>query len=180
LDLETSNLNPSFGLLLCWGIKTFDSEETFQGRITEKDLQGETAADLDIRLVEECANVLGRYETVITYNGTTFDIPWLRTKALRSKIPFPIYGSIWHIDLFKVCKSRLRLGKRWPSLDLVCAYFGINWKTRTDWDDWLLAMVRADEKSVNSIVEHNYGDLMATEEVYKRMSPYFKLTRTSI
>lgn len=175
LDIETSNLNAPFGLLLCWGIKEYGTEEIYQGAITKADLSGD---NLDRRLVAECVSVLERFETVITFFGTGFDIKWLRAKALHFNLPFPPYGSIRHIDCYYIVKNRLKLGR--SSLDAACRYLGIVGKTETNWENWLLAVTQAKKSAVEDIVEHNKQDLIITERLYDKLAPYAKLTRRSI
>jgi DNA polymerase III epsilon subunit-like protein len=175
LDLETSNLNAPFGILLCWGIKEYGKDEIYQGAITKKDLAD---SYLDRRLVAECVDVLGRFDTVITYYGTGFDIKWLRAKTLHFNLEFPPYGSIRHIDLYYMVKNRLKLGR--SSLDNACEYLGISGKTRINWDNWLFAMTQAKPSAVADITEHNKQDLIITEKLYDRLKPYAKLVRRSI
>ena len=175
LDLETSNLDAPFGILLTWGIKTYGKDEFFINGITKKDLVGDS---LDRRLIKECVDKLSEYAVVITYNGTRFDLKWLRAKALHYNLDFPPYGSIRHIDLYFIVKNRLKIG--WSSLENACNYLGIAGKTRIDPEPWLSAMTKADTQALEEIIYHNEMDLAITERLFDRLKPYAKIIRRSI
>ncbi len=175
LDLETSNLNAPFGILLCWGIKVYGQDEVYQGWINREDLYN---TDLDKRVVFECVERLKQYETVITYFGTGFDVRWLRAKALHYNLDFPVYGTIKHLDVYYMVRRLLKLGR--SSLESACDYLGIAGKTKIKWDNWLAAMCRADAVALADIADHNKKDLEITERCFDRLRPFVKLTKRSI
>ena len=174
-DIETSNLDANFGLLLVWGIKEYGTNNIYQGAISKADLKSKA---LDKRLIKECVDELGKYAVVITYFGTGFDLPWIRSKALHYGLDFPPYGSLRHIDLFYIVRSRLKLNR--GSLDNACNYLGIKGKTRIEWENWLLAMTQANKEAVADILDHNKKDLIITEKLFDVLKPYAKIIRRSI
>ena len=91
LDIETSNLQANFGIILSWVIKTV-------GGSYSKDVikQGDK---LDCQIVKSCVNALCKFNRVVGHYSTYFDIPFLRTRALYWGIDFPEYGSIYHTDV---------------------------------------------------------------------------------
>ena len=173
LDLETSNLDAPFGLLLCWGIKEYGKNNIRQGAITKQDLK-----DLDKRLVRECIEELNKYAVVITYNGTWFDLRWLRAKALHYDMDFPPYGALRHIDLYFITRNKLKLGR--STLENACSYLGIEGKTRIQPEHWLRAMTLAEDKAVKDILHHNKMDLIITERLFDKLKPFAKIIRRSI
>lgn len=175
LDLETSNLDAPFGILLCWGIKEYGIDVIHQKAINKTDLRSKT---LDRNLVKECVEELCHYVVVITYSGTFFDLRWLRSKALHYGLNFPPYGALRHIDLYFIVRNRLKIGRN--SLDNACNYLGIQGKTRIEWEHWLLAMTQADKKSIEDILDHNKKDLIITEKLFDVLKPYAKIIRRSI
>jgi uncharacterized protein YprB with RNaseH-like and TPR domain len=173
LDLETSNLDAPFGLLLCWGIKEYGTDVIKQGSITKQ-----WTKDLDRSLVRDCIDELNKYAVVITYNGTFFDLRWLRAKALHYNLDFPPYGALRHIDLYFIVRNRLKIGRN--SLENACNYLGIQGKTRIEWEHWLLAVSQADKKSIEDILDHNKKDLIITEKLFDVLKPYAKIIRRSV
>jgi len=172
LDIETTNLDAPFGLLLCWGIKEYGKDHIVQGVISKKDL---ASKNLDKRIIKECVDELKKYAVVITYNGTFFDLRWLRAKALHYGLDFPEYGSLKHIDLYFIVRNRLKIGRN--SLKNACHYLGISGKTEIEWDDWLYAMTQA---KTDEVKDHNEKDLIITEKLFDKLKPYSKIIRRSI
>jgi uncharacterized protein YprB with RNaseH-like and TPR domain len=102
---------------------------------------------------------------LVTFNGKSFDIPLLKTRARLAGIESP-YDSFAHLDLLHVTRRRLRLG--WPDCRLRTAeerVLGL-WREHDlpgsavpeAWRRWLQARVAA---PLADIVEHNRQDLLS-------------------
>lgn len=131
---------------------------------------------------DESVVLVGLYEylksvapyTVVTYNGSEFDIPFIRMRGLlygldfSSLLPIDKYSKT-HIDLYS------QLGGKWvlPSkLSELCWYFDI-----PDIEDSGANVQKLyEEGNIAQIVAHCRGDVIATEKLYKRIFPGGKRT----
>lgn len=163
LDIEASNLDADFGLILSYCIKTHGKKEILKDVITKADL----AKDLDKRVTQNLIRDMQKYDVLITYYGTGFDLPFIRARALINKIPFPHHGSIKHYDVYYTAKSKLKISSR--RLENVCrVVLGTSQKTRVDGVHWINAL-RGEPKSLAYILDHNIKDVQDLEQVYNKM-----------
>lgn len=159
-DIETSNLQASIGTMLSASIKEKG------GPTTSFALQGFRPGDPwrpqnDGEIVEAIRDEVEKYDYVVTYYGSRFDIPYLQTRLLN-------YGmrpldNFRHWDLFYVPKFRLKLHSN--RLDAVTEFiYGKTEKTRVIGDIWNRAM-RGDAEAMAYIVEHCEKDVSELEKV---------------
>ncbi len=121
-----------------------------------------------VRLLKQ----LEEYSTIVTWNGRTFDLPFLITRLLKHGIdPRAILGKE-HVDLAELVKYRLRL--TFTYLDHVCEFFGIE-KMRNpmgmDIPHLYVRAVEGDKKALRLIKEHCLDDLRATRKLYLLLGP---------
>lgn len=174
LDIETSDLKANFGIVLSWCLKYKDDRFIYSEMITKKDLETRT---FDKRIVKDLLEMLEEVDVVVTYYGTGFDIPFLRTRAEHWKLDFPKFGSIYHWDLYYKAK-RLFLTHR-KSLGVVTNFLGIKGKTPLDPEVWFIAKY-GDEKALKQILEHNKQDVIILEKLHKRIEDYTRWERKSL
>jgi len=173
LDIETDGLKADFSTMLSWAIKE-KGGETAVGVITKEELFNGV---YDRNLVQACVDEMRKYSIIITYFGSRFDIPYIRTKCLHYGIEFPGYGEIYHFDLFYLVKSKLNLSKK--SLDNACDYLGIQGKTPIDKESWRRAKY-GDSEALEEVVRHNIPDVVILEQLHEKVEPFQKFTRKSI
>ena len=169
-DIETSNLDANFGLLLSYCIKDGDSDKIYHDTITLDDIKSGTAGDEDRRVVESCVKDMQRFSKVIGYYSTKFDIPFVRTRAVSLGITFPDFGVIKHQDVYYLIKSRFKLNSN--RLENACrVLLGATDKTRIEYKYWR-GGVRGDKKSLQYILEHNKYDVLDLEKLYHKVIQY--------
>jgi len=174
-DLETDGIKTDFGTALTWCIKE-KGGKIASGVITKKELF--TTIDVDKRLLQDLADELAKYKIIVTYFGTRFDVPFVRTKCMRYGIKGVFeYGNTYHFDLFYTAKSKLNLSRK--SLDSVCDYLGIKGKTPIDKESWRRAKY-GNPKALKEVLRHNEGDVVITERVHEELLPFRKWIRTSV
>ena len=173
LDIETDGLRADFGTTLSYAIKEKDGD-IVTNVITKKELFNGV---YDKRLVAECIEELKKYAIIVTYNGTRFDVAWLRTKALHYGLDFPGYGELYHFDLYYTAKSKLCLSRK--SLANVCDYLGIEGKTDISKEDWRKAKY-GDPVALEEVVRHNIPDVKILEDLHNKLDFVRKWIRTSI
>jgi uncharacterized protein YprB with RNaseH-like and TPR domain len=173
-DIETAgSFDADWGTVLSWCIKdkggkihssVINKEELFSGV-------------MDKRVVEEFVERLKDYSIIVGYYSTGFDLPYMRTKALRYGLDFPGYGDLYHWDLYYTVSNKLKLSRN--SLDSVCDYLGIPGKTHLDKDVWRAAAY-GDPKALKIVLEHNKGDVVITEQLHDKIDFTRKWLKRSI
>jgi uncharacterized protein YprB with RNaseH-like and TPR domain len=166
LDIEASNLNADFGIMLSYCIKELDGE-VIGSIIKPKELR---TSVLDGRVVENCIKDMKKFDRIITYYGTGFDLPFIRTRSLLYGWDFPVYKELQHTDVFYWAKSKLCLHRK--RLQVVCDFLGIPSKGHPMITNvWTRAMT-GDKEALSYIYEHNQEDVVSLEEVYKCLLDY--------
>ena len=163
LDIETTSLEADAGTLVSAGLMS----DIGRGEYLEAKRTSDEKSLL-LKLVKR----LESYDVMVTWNGRSFDVPFLTTRLMKHGVdPRPILRKA-HIDLADVVKSRLRL--TFTYLDHVCDFFQIDRKKGPMGLDVPHLYVRAlegDRKAAASIREHCLDDLRATRQVFLRLRP---------
>jgi DNA polymerase elongation subunit (family B) len=111
-----------------------------------------------------------RAETVVTFNGRGFDIPFLVTRSLIHGIPARVdllsqrYALRPHLDLFELLTQR---GRGPSKLDVVCWALGIE-SPKEVMDGSMVAPAYARGEIVK-IAEYNAHDVRATAAIYRKV-----------
>jgi uncharacterized protein YprB with RNaseH-like and TPR domain len=173
-DIEATNLDADFGVLLSYAFKVRGKDIIYSNVIEQKDID---ALRLDKPLMEKLLVDLLKFDMVVTYYGTGYDIPFIRTRALKWGLAFPEYGSVIHHDLYYVAKSKLKLSRN--RLENVGNLLGLQGlKTHLDPDIWTQALLSP--KARDYIQEHNKRDVILLEKAHEKLLPYIKGLRRSI
>ncbi len=90
LDIETAGLSPSTYIILC-GMMFLEDDEFVVEQAFARDYDEEGG------VLKYIGKLLGRFHTLVTYNGKTFDIPFIRTRMAVNRIDFEERFS--HVDL---------------------------------------------------------------------------------
>ncbi|RPI86180.1 MAG: hypothetical protein EHM34_00350 [Nitrosopumilales archaeon] len=173
-DIESGGLNANFDYMLTWCIKTGGKEEYKEGVIT----QGEILEySFDKGIIKELIKALKEYDVIVTYYGTKFDIPFIRTRAMTHKLKFLSFGAVQHKDVYYMVKGRMRLGR--SSLDSACAALGIKGKNHIKGNFWMRAKV-GDPTALAYVLDHNRKDCQILEKLHLRILEYVKDQSRSI
>jgi len=174
LDIETSDLKADFGIVLSWCLKFKNEKFIYSDVITKKDIENRT---FDKRIIESLLKELEKVDIVVTYYGTNFDIPFLRTRAERWRLDFPKFGFIYHWDLYY--KVKRLFATRRKSLGVITHFLGIDGKTPLDPEIWFIAKY-GDTKALEEILEHNEQDVIILERLHKRIEEYTRWDKRSL
>lgn len=166
-DIESTNLNATFGTILCIGYKWIDKPKVHVPTILEHSKNGM----LDDRgLVEEFARVYNEADYTTAHYGVRFDLPMIKTKLLKYGLP-PLPPKPL-IDTWWVARRELRLHSN--RLATIAEFLGVKHaKTPIIFDDWLKA-AHGDKKALKSVVHHCKMDVLVLEEVFLRLRPLMK------
>jgi uncharacterized protein YprB with RNaseH-like and TPR domain len=166
LDIESSNLNASFGIILSYCIKELDGPIISRRLHTDEIMTG----IYDKVLVKDMVKDLTSFDRVVTWYGTGFDIPFMRSRCLFWNVDFPVDKTIKHTDLYYTSKFKLKLHSN--RLQAVCDFLGIKSKGHPMHQRvWLKAMA-GDEYALKYILTHNKEDVVSTEKVYNKLIRY--------
>lgn len=175
LDIEVSNLKANMGVIYSYAIKERGSDKVYGRVITKKEL---FSKDMDKKLVRELVADLDKFDKVVTYYGTGFDLPYIRSRAVYHGILFPEYGQLAHDDLYYIIRNKFKLTRN--SLKVACEYLlGETDKTVVEWIHWMRAM-QGHKKSLDYIWEHNVYDVLDTEKLWERVINFKQPSNRSI
>lgn len=167
LDIESSGLVADFGIMLSYCIKDGSSDKIYENVLTKGDIEHFQAGDEDRRVVSSLLADLDQFDRVVTYYGSRFDIPFIRTRSESMGLWFPSFGEIKHTDLYYTIKHKFRLSS--SRLEQACrVILGHTDKTKIEYKFWR-GGARGDEKSLNYILDHNRMDVIDLEKLYNRV-----------
>lgn len=170
LDIEASQLTASFGHMFSWAMKLR------KGKILNDYIKARTLKE-EKRIVGTLLKALKSVDEVVTYYGTRFDIPFIRTRALYHELEFPEYMSMSHLDLYYVARSRMRMHSN--RLATVSQFLGIQGKTPLEPEIWVQASF-GDKEAIKYIKEHNIQDVIILEKVHDKLEPFMRGVQRSV
>lgn len=173
-DIETSQLNASFGFMISWAIKD-DEGGILSDSLSKADFKKAGFEDPDKRIVGTMVDALNQFDIITYHFGDYFDGPFARTRALLYGYQFPEYGAMSKIDTWRWSKRNLKLHSN--RLDSIAEFFGINSKTHLSPAIWRRAS-RGDQAAIKYIVEHNRQDVITLGKVYHKLKAYSAGTRS--
>jgi uncharacterized protein YprB with RNaseH-like and TPR domain len=166
LDIESTGFSANIDVMLSWCIKGRGEKKVAGAMITRDELM---SGKSDKRITKELVDEMNKYDVIMTYYGTRFDIPFIRTRALFHGLDFPLYRQKSHKDLYYVVRSKLKLHR--SSLMAATEFFGIDGKTRLKPDVWKKARW-GDAKSLKYIYEHNVADVEILEDLHRKLEDF--------
>jgi uncharacterized protein YprB with RNaseH-like and TPR domain len=174
LDLETTDLDADRAVILCASYES--SKEPGKIRTIRQDrtnprwrrgIRGD-----DKELVKQVCKLVRDHDIVVAHNGNRFDIPMLRTRALRWGL-----APLKEVKLVDPCNIAFRKFKlRSNSLGRIADYVGISdKKTPLDMSVWADAMLNGSRTAMNLIVEHCEADIRVLTGVLEFVKPFVRV-----
>lgn len=174
LDIETTNLKANIGIILSWYIKSSDGNyEKYV--LSRKEIVNKNIEDKNA--VKALCKALKNYDMIVGYYSKRFDIPFIRTRAIKHGIDFPVYNELYHLDLYDVVKRKMKLNSN--RLATATHFLGIDGKTPLEWEDWRYASW-GDKTALQEVGKHNKGDVDILERLFELLKPHIRFTRSSI
>lgn len=175
LDIETSNLKANMGIIYSYCIKDGNSDTIYERLITKKELFSD---DMDKRVLRQLIKDMKKFDILVTYYGTGFDLKFIRSRAMFHGIEHPGYGEHLHIDLYYLIRNKFLLTRN--SLKVACEFLlGKSDKTMVEWKYWMKAM-QGNKEALEYIIEHNRYDVLDLEKLYDKVIPFRKRLDSSI
>lgn len=159
IDIETTGLDRNRNSIYLIGIQYYDSEKQLW---TLKQIFAESKKE-EKELLIRISKILPLYDEIITYNGESFDIPFINHRLSALDVPYSIDISK-SIDLFRlVKKNRDYLNLHNLKLKTLERYLGLyrdDLFTGKDCIDFYFNYIKTkDEALYNKLMLHNYEDL---------------------
>jgi len=165
LDIEFSNLDADFGVILSSAIKPYGKPVKIFSVTKERPWD-------DYQVTKDTAEEVNQYDIVVTYYGFKADIPFFRTRLLKhdptGKYIF-LKNTLHHIDLYYVAKQKLKMHSN--SLDAITGFFNIKGKTHLNGEMWARAAA-GDEIGLKYVTYHNKYDVIILEKLYDILKDY--------
>jgi uncharacterized protein YprB with RNaseH-like and TPR domain len=169
LDIEATNLNADFGMILSWYIKKAGCNEYDCAIITQAEIQ---SFKFDYRVVKELLEALDNYDMIYVHYGSDrrFDIPYIRTRAyangLENLLPERMEKLI--VDTYPIARNKLKLhSNRLGSIADAVGIKGVK-KTPLQPGVWRMASC-GHEPSLQYIALHNKRDVQILERVHNKL-----------
>jgi len=170
LDIETSNLDANYGMILTYCILDDDTSKILEGVIDIKDVR---KGLFDKNLCKQLIQDILKFDIIKGYWSTGFDIPFIRSRSLRWRYNFPIYKSIDHKDIYYMVKRLLKLNNN--KLETATQFLNIKGKNHINGETWMKAYMcdgKEQEKSIAEILDHNRRDVIILRRVDKRLEEF--------
>jgi uncharacterized protein YprB with RNaseH-like and TPR domain len=176
LDIEASNLSGDYGIVLSVAVLDLQTNKIWESWITPEGIQ---AGHEDKRILQELVEHLKNYTGIVTYFGSRYDSPFLKTRAMVNGIHFPDHTSgLKHVDLYFVARRNFSLSRR--SLENSCRHLlGKTTKNHIDAKSWRDGL-RGSPKAVAYIRDHCRRDVRDTAALYRRIIRFKKSASSSI
>jgi hypothetical protein len=118
-----------------------------------------------------------KLDMIVTYNGKSFDLPFLVSRGLILGVPDLDLDVLHHLDIYEQCRRVLRFDKL--GLDHVARVLGIEVEsgyTGREVPHLYLAYLSERRKEIkNEIINHCLSDISMLERVYKKIRPLLLL-----
>ena len=176
IDIETTGLQAQFGYIFCFALKELDGD-MFARSITSQEIR---TYKFDKGVILSFLEAVKGYDRLVGYysKDNRFDMPFLRTRALKWGLDFPGWRDILFTDVYDLVRGKLKLNRN--RMEVACELVGIPSKQhRLNPDVWQRGQA-GDPKSLDYILTHCKEDVVALEALYKRLENFGRPDRASI
>ena len=174
-DIEASDLKASIGIMLSYCFKDNDTGKVYGRVITPEEIR---SPEKDKWLVQECVEDMLRFHRIMHYYGKRYDVPFVRSRAMKHNLYFPPLGTIVQTDVYDIVRHKLKLHR--SSMETACKFLGIISKTHGhNFEVWLQA-ITGDEKALDFIWKHNQEDVASLKKLWERLEFATRKTECSI
>jgi|WetSurSiteA1Bulk_404760.scaffolds.fasta_scaffold21454_1 uncharacterized protein YprB with RNaseH-like and TPR domain len=184
LDIETTDLNADYGIICCYAIKDANSKKIYTDNITKQDIKRYASNHRDVepkedtRVIQSLVKDMKNFDRLVLHFGCGFDIPFIRTRAVICRVPFPQHGLYVMSDTWVMLKKKFKLSRN--SLENGCRKLvGITNKDHLSMSIKHGAL-RGEDWAIGDMLNHCLKDVLDTEALYNLINRYSKKTKTLI
>ena len=167
-DIETSNLDADFSILLTACIKPYGQEPlVFRG---DDYPEWNVDRDNDKSITTDIAKELRHHAIVIGHYSQRFDVPFFRAKMVKHGLePLP---PMFGIDTWRIAKNNFKVSSR--RLENLTVFFDLGAKHPVTGRLWMKAAYSGSQEAMDEVVEHNIQDVLLLEKLTCISFPYLK------
>lgn len=167
-DIEASNLNADFGIVLTFGSKIVGEGTVEVLRIDDYFDRGRDLIKAEKKMLRDISGRMLDVDVWLGHFSTYYDLPFLNSRLIYHDLPV-LPPNFAQLDTWKIAKNRLKL--RNNRLITISEFLGTeDEKNQIKPEQWLRAL-SGHKESIDYIVEHNRRDVLVLEEVYNRIRP---------
>jgi len=155
-------------------MKDMDSGVIYSDMVTKREIRDKN----DRRVIGSAVKEIEKYDRIVTWYGTKFDLPFVRSKSMKYGIEFPAYKDLYHTDLYYMCRSKMRLHSN--RLQSFCEYLGIPAKEHRMTPELNEKCQAGDEEALGVILLHCEEDVNSTGEAFNRLLRHMMLQKRSV
>lgn len=147
--------------ILCWGAKFYENSQMHFASLNTHSKR--TMLNKLHKLLDEC-------DVLVTYNGSTFDVPIINSEFLQlgMKPPSPYK----HIDIYSTIKTRFRFASN--KLAFISKTLEIGRKTPHEGHSLWVKCMAGDKSALARMKKYNCNDVILLEKLYLQVKPWIK------
>jgi len=169
-DIETTGFSPDYCALYLIGCTYFEHGgwHTVQWFADEKD----SACEIDI--LEHFFKFLEHFKTLITFNGSTFDMPFLLKKCKHYGLTYS-FEAFMHFDIYRTIRPYKQfLGIESMKLKYIEAFLGFRRDDQFSGKDLILVyqkyLITGDQRLYQFLILHNFEDIKGMLDILPILS----------
>jgi len=179
IDIETTDLGAvGAGIVLCVCIRPMDTKRTRTYSIIEEEFEPDPLYGFLEReergMLERVRNELSNFHILIGHNIERFDIPYLRSRAFRREVDFPLYPALYDtLKAFRRTKYLTRpngFGKPSGGLAMVADFGGVPQEKTAiypmAWWESVWANKKKRLEAMHEIIDHCQRDVRMNANVF--------------
>ena len=175
LDLETTDLAADRGVMLCASYESSKAPgkvRTLRNDVVNKAAWSKGVRGDDKEICRQVCALVRDHDVIVAHNGHRFDLPFLRTRALRWGLKPLKEPKI--VDPLQIAWRKFRL--RSNRLGAISDILGVSdKKTPLDLSVWADAMLNGSKQAMDLIVEHCEADIRVLSGVLPHVKPFIKI-----
>lgn len=181
LDIETTGLWADFGYVLVAIMKDIETNEYQVFRLDETDSyrnaenrkHPEFWRRVDRELLRNFRQEYEKYDIIIHFNGSWFDIKFLNTRLIKNNLP--VLPPMKQLDIYSIARYKLRL--RSKRLDALKEFLEIDEEeSGHQWEYWQMA-ANGIREGFDFVENHCRKDVDRLGQVTRRMKAYINYIR---
>ncbi|MCL7385133.1 MAG: ribonuclease H-like domain-containing protein [Thaumarchaeota archaeon] len=172
LDIEATSLEADVGTMVGAGIMEDDGKFSYIS-VNRPELEKDK--------LDELLEKLEQYHIVVTWNGKSFDIPFLISRTVKHNLKVEPLLSIYHLDMAELVRNNLKLSR--TDLFHVSKFLGIKKDVTTLGQDVPALYVKAikgDRAAVRLIKSHCKDDLNVLRLIFLKLKPLVKALKPEL
>ncbi|MDW8076208.1 MAG: ribonuclease H-like domain-containing protein [Nitrososphaerota archaeon] len=172
LDVESTSLEAYVGTMVGAGIMEDNGKFSY---ISVNKL------DLEKHKLKELLEKLEQYHIIITWNGKSFDIPFLISRAIKHNLKAEVLLSVYHLDMAEFVRNNLKLSR--TDLFHVSKFLGIKKNVTTlgqDVPTLYVKAIKGDETAARLIKNHCKDDLNVLRLIFLKLKPLVKALKPEL